>query len=95
MSLITLLRVVSILKTHMFYRSVICLSILSETFNKDYIIIRLCINELTSSIVISSGSISYEQHSKKFQSYLSACPIGCVGGGGGGTSYGWRLQPKD
>ena len=39
MSLITLPRVVSILNTLMFYLSAICLSILSETFNKDFVII--------------------------------------------------------
>ena len=38
MSRITLFRVVSILNTHMFYLSVICLSILSETFDRGYII---------------------------------------------------------
>ena len=42
MSLITLSRVVSILK-RMFYPSVICLSILSETFDKDFIILIILI----------------------------------------------------
>ena len=37
-SLITILRVGSLLKTYMFYLSVISLSILSETFDKDYIL---------------------------------------------------------
>ena len=59
MSLITLLRVVSILNVHVFICPVICLSILSETFNKDFIII----------III------YYSYSDDTQLYISIKPI--------------------
>ena len=52
MSLIAIFtfRVVSLLNMHMFYLPVICLSILSEILNKDYIIIIIII------IIIKKGS---------------------------------------